>query len=95
MLSNFLQPRILFPSRIVDNAKCSLVDNIFTNIIENDTISGNIIDKITDHMPNFLLLQNNKKDKLKNSKIQIRNFSNFDSFVNLRMQKLMSHLKAI
>ena len=58
MLSNFCQPHIIQPTRIVDNAKPSLVDNIFFNSIEYETKSGNITSKISDHMPNFIILEN-------------------------------------
>ena len=34
MLSNFLQPCILEPTRVVNNNRPSLVDNIFINSIE-------------------------------------------------------------
>ena len=54
MYSNFYQPHIIYPTRIVPNAKPSLLDNIFSNCIYNDIISGNIIDKISDHLPNFI-----------------------------------------
>ena len=36
--------------------KPSIVDNIFTNIFEKQLNSGNLIDKITGHLPNFLLI---------------------------------------
>ena len=57
MFSNFYQPHILYPTRVVDNAKPSLLDNIFTNNIGHEPISGNLTNKISDHMPNFLILQ--------------------------------------
>ena len=43
MLSNFFQPHILQPSRIINNNKPSLIDKIFLNSIEHETLSGNLI----------------------------------------------------
>ncbi len=54
--ANCLQPLILQPSRYTDSHKPSLIDNIFINSIENNVNSGNIISKISDHMPNFVIL---------------------------------------
>ena len=48
MYLHFLQSHIIYPSRIVKNAKPSLLDNIFSSHIDNELYSGNIIDKITD-----------------------------------------------
>ena len=47
------------------------------NNIEYNPISGNITDKISDHMPNFLILQNFQKSPNTN-KLQKRDYSNFD-----------------
>ena len=57
MLSNFCQPHFIQLTRIVDNAKPSLVDNIFFNSVKYETKSGNIMSKISDHMPNFIILE--------------------------------------
>ena len=75
MLSNFCQPHIIQPTRIVDNAKPSLVDNIFFNSIEYETKSGNIISKISDHMPNFIILEKLDLRTTKVIKIQRRDFT--------------------
>ena len=54
MLSNFFQPHILQPSRLILNSKPSLLDNIFLNSIEHETLSGTLSIKISDHLPNFI-----------------------------------------
>ena len=79
MFSNFLQPRVVYPTRIIDNAQPSLTDNIFSSCIDSDIISGNIIDKISDHMPNFLILQEFKKSELR-VKYKKRDYSKFNEF---------------
>ena len=59
MLNNGYQPCITEPTRIVNGNKPSLVDNIFSNTVEK-CISGNIFDKISDHLPNFAMIENIK-----------------------------------
>ena len=70
MYFNMFHPHILLPTRIVDNARPSLLDNIFTNTLDPDIISGNLLGKITDHLPNFIVLNNAKPpdSKIKGAK---------------------------
>ena len=77
MYLHFLQPHIIYPSRIVKNAKASLLDNIFSSHIDNELYSGNIFDKITDHMPNFLILPRYKKSETK-TRHQKRDYKHFN-----------------
>ena len=77
MLENFLQPTILEPTRVVNGQQPSLIDNIFTNCISKSIISGNLLDKISDHMPNFAIFENITVQK-KNLNRKIRNFKNFN-----------------
>ena len=58
MYSNSLQPTINKPTRVVNRQRPSLLDNIFTNAIDKDITAGNLTDKITDHMPNFIIMKN-------------------------------------
>lgn len=54
MYSKGLYPTITKPSRITSSCS-TLIDNIFTNILENSKIkSGLLINDITDHLPVFL-----------------------------------------
>ena len=39
------------PTRMIARQRPSIVDNIFTNIIEKNLNNDNLIDKITDHLP--------------------------------------------
>ena len=77
MYTNSLQPTINIPTRVVKGQKPALLDNIFTNAIDKDIHSGNLTDKITDHMPNFLLMKNQIFDHKKINK-RVRSFKNFD-----------------
>ena len=77
-LDNFFQPLIFYPTRIIEEAKPSLIDNIFINNLESDTISGNIVNKISDHMPNFAIIKNSKKNLDISSSRMKRDYSNYD-----------------
>ena len=64
MYENLCQPCILKPTRIVNNQNPTLIDNIFVNTIESP-VCGAIIDKISDHLLNFIILENqNIKEKI-------------------------------
>ena len=74
--TNFFNPHILQPTRITYHS-ATLIDNIFFNSITHHTISGNIIYDLTDHLPNFLII--NKFSALpKDFKISRRNYSQFN-----------------
>jgi len=53
----FFQPHILQPTRIT-NHSATLIDNIFFNSIEHFMISGNLVYDLTDHLPNFIIINN-------------------------------------
>ena len=53
--SHMLLPHIVQPTRIRNNSK-TLIDNIYSNVITPNNISGNITATISDHLPNLLLL---------------------------------------
>ena len=57
MVSHYLLPHILHPTRVTDHS-ATIIDNIFTNNAESDTISGNILSQISDHFPQFLIMKN-------------------------------------
>ena len=57
MNSNFLRPCFLGPIRVVDNNRSNLINSIFINTIDKKIDSGNIIDKVSVHMPNFVLVK--------------------------------------
>ena len=56
MISHFL-PHILHPTRITDHS-ATIIDNIFSNSLECDNISGNLLSQISDHFPQFLVIKN-------------------------------------
>ena len=77
----YFQPYITQPTRITDHS-ATLIDNIYFNSIEHETISGNLICDITDHFPNFLILN---KSTCASSKpiIYQRDYSKFNENVLL------------
>ena len=50
--SHFFKPSIVRPTRVTPLSK-TLIDNIFTNSLENINFSGNIISSISDHLPQY------------------------------------------
>ena len=56
MVSQYLLPHILHPTRITDHSS-TIIGSIFTNNTEYETISGNILTLITDHFPQLVILK--------------------------------------
>ena len=54
MYTNFLLPYVTTPTQVTSHSE-TLIDNIFSNKIVDDLISGNIITTISDHYGQFLL----------------------------------------
>ena len=80
LLSNTFLPCITLPNRISNN---SIIDNIFTTSTNSKITSGNILTHISDHVPQFLLLEN-KYISQKKQDILKRDYSSFNenSFLN-------------
>ena len=55
--SNSFIPLMLQPTRITSHSN-TLIDNIFSNVIEPDIISGNLTATISDHLPQFAIISN-------------------------------------
>ena len=80
--TNSFIPLIIRPTRITTTTK-TLIDNIFTNITEVQSITGNITCSISDHLAQFAII-NLKTDNIKQQyKKQKRDFKNFnkDDFI--------------
>ena len=75
MFTYQLQPNLVYPTRIVDNARPTLIDNIFSNYLNDNNISGNLL--ISDHLPNFMIIPDYLKSELK-VKYQKRDYSLFN-----------------
>ena len=57
LASNSFIPLILQPTRIASHTN-TLIDNIFSNVIDPDIISGNLTATISDHLPQFPVIPN-------------------------------------
>ena len=88
MFSNFFQPLILQPSRYVVNMRPTLIDNIFINSVHIRLTSGNLISKVSDHMPNFAIVDLDIDRKRKDDVIK-RNIKALDE------NKFLNDLKSI
>ena len=70
-------PHIKQPARIRDSNK-TLINNIFSNTLIENTISGNLTATISDHLPQFIILPNIFSNLASNkSNICERDWSNF------------------
>ena len=81
LASNSFIPLILQTTRITSHSN-TLIDNIFSSVIDRDIISGNLTATISDHLPQFAIIPNmfgnilgNKGNK---SNIYERDWSKFD-----------------
>ena len=76
--SNSFIPAILQPTRITSHSN-TLIDNIFSNIIDPDITSGNLNTTISDHLPQFAIIPNMFGNITGNkSNIYERDWSKFD-----------------
>ena len=57
LASNHIIPYILRPARLTSLSK-TLIDNIFSNILSSEIISGNLTVTSSDHLPQFLFAPN-------------------------------------
>ena len=78
LASNSFLPNIFQPTRITNYSK-TLINNIFTNVILPDSLSGNLTATISDHLPQFLIVPNIFSNPPSNkSNIYERDWSNID-----------------
>ena len=78
LTSNSFFPYVLQPTRLTSHSK-TLIDNIFSNIISPEAISGNLTATISDHLPQFMIVPNVFSNPPSNkANIFERDWSNFD-----------------
>ena len=73
-------PQTTLPTR-VKGRTAILIDNLIINSYENKCTSGNITTFLSDHLPQFFIIENFKgqKYKIKSPKATIRYYKNFNS----------------
>ena len=77
LTSNFLLPMILLPTKI-NKGIDTLIDNIFTNFFNPDTVSGNLTLSISDHLPSFTIFPKSNQNHIsKKHNIHKRDRTNF------------------
>ena len=92
--SSLLLPSILLPTRVTTNTS-TLIDNIFFTPTKYKISSGNFLTGISDHLPQYLILEQNDQRFLPKS-IQYRDWKRFDKekftseFRNLDWNNLLS-----
>ena len=72
-----MQAHILGPSRIGPGCKQSIIDDIFLYDLEMECTNGNFYEKISDHIPNFIILENVENSPDKKDEIIIRDMTKF------------------
>ena len=77
-----LYPKITRPSRITSHC-ATLIDNIFTNVLDNNIISGLLINDITDHLPVFIVYNCNYNKTSKDIRPQYRRVRTEESMIAL------------
>ena len=85
-----LIPTIDKPTRIYNNT-ATLIDNIFTNTIDNGLISGNIVSDISYHFSQFCIASSRTKI-FKNSKGQNQVKRDFSDFSDVKFNNELSAL---
>ena len=93
MISHHLLPYILHPTRVTD-LSATVIDNIFSNNTIYESVSGNIMSRISDHFPQFIILNKVNMD-YKNCSYAKRDYSNFDEqkFINGFEKQKMTFLE--
>ena len=75
MISKSFLPYILQPTRVTDHS-ATVIDNIFSNVTDSQTVSGNLTTLISDHFIQFFII-NKKYISYKSCNYYTRDYSNF------------------
>ena len=80
ILSHNFMSQITLPTRVAGRT-ATLINNILINSYENKCTCGDITTSVSDHLPQFLIIENFKGQtyKIKNPKVTIRDYKNFSS----------------
>ena len=77
MFSYHFEPSVLHPTRITDSSSI-IIDNIYiNNATESNIFAGNILSLISDHLPQFAVVNENAPD-YKTSSYTVYDYKNFD-----------------
>ena len=82
MLSHGMIPRISSPTRITHHSATN-IDNIFSNNLLNPITSGIIINDMSDHLPNYIIIDYElSRARPKQTKIKCFSIRNLERFTN-------------
>ena len=81
MYTNLLFPLITLPTRITSYT-ATIIDNIFTNDLENYSFSGLILSDISDHLPIFSMSYEIFRERDEASYIEYQSAKNIFNFRN-------------
>ena len=76
VISYSLLPYILHPTRVTEHS-ATIIDNIFSNITDCKSTSGNILCQISDHFPQFIIVEKQTMS-YKSCSFAKRDYSNFN-----------------
>ena len=77
MISHYLLPYIQHPNRVTDHSETIIIDKIFSNNTIYESVSGNIITRVSDHFPQYIILNKVNVD-YKTCSYAKHDFSKFD-----------------
>ena len=83
LLSSGFFPKITLPTRICDSSS-TLIDNIFSNVIEPNTKSGILTSHISDHQAIFITtnFKFNRDNKTKYINVETKDDASLNNFIN-------------
>ena len=75
-----LHPKITRPSRITAHS-ATLIDNILTNVLEDNIVSGLLVNDISDHLPIFVVYDCNYKEEKEDNIFIYKRIRNEESMI--------------
>ena len=88
IMSSGFYPKITLPTRITEKSN-TLLDNILTNVVDNNAISGIFINQISDHQPIFMCSNEVMKE------VHCEKYIDIEPRDDLSMNKFIDELKRI
>ena len=82
-------PHITLPTRVTEKST-TLTDNVFTNNYKHNCVSGNITTYISDHLPQFLIIEDLKQTP--NKEIPTNSFRDYKNFSDDAFKAELSEL---
>ena len=94
MYSMSLFPKITRPTRITLNS-ATLIDNIYTNELEDKITGGILINDISDHLPVFIIYNYNHTNRKKNNQKEYRRMKSGEAINIFRNELLVQNWEVV